>query len=137
MYQTQDEEKDAEVKKFYEDVNDLAKKRYNEKQEGITHDEHVDLNELTDLEHVNREDNRIGAEKYEIKQKDEEVKTRQAEMKYFKEQGIEVPGFTDVEEKEDDIPDLEEVTEEERRLEEVEKSKEQKQKEWLDKIVAE
>jgi len=34
-------------------------------------------------------------------------------------------------------PDLEEVDEETRRLEELEKTKAQKQKEWLDKVVAE
>lgn len=43
----------------------------------------------------------------------------------------------DQEEEEEQPPDLEEVDEETRRNEELEKTKEAKQREWLDKVIAE
>lgn len=64
-YPKEGEEGHEDTDGFFKEVSEIAKQRFEEKQAGIEHSEHVDIHELTDVEKANAENDKKLAEAYD------------------------------------------------------------------------
>lgn len=121
-----------ENKEFVEKLNEKADERFHEKQNNIEHSEKYDPNEKTEIELLNEENNRKGAEAFDKlvqEEKDKEGKVLVEDDKS--------PIQEDTESDHEDVPALEEPDREQLELEQLQKTKEMKQKEWLSSVMKE